>query len=485
MPTADAVPAQIDYRAFLSTEAKNRKRSQLKELGKYRNIPNIISFGGGLPSPETWPVNGLVVSLPREGKSVFVPGFKNEDPASIPPLVPYTTPTKASLAVDPLNPNLTWDLQYSGNFGQDYFVKWLTQHVKRIHNPPYPEEQWQVLNTAGGTDGWDGVVRTLLDKGDTVLLEEFAFPGSLVHCQSLGINVVGIPMDQDGIVPEALDKVLAEWDDSKGPRPRLVMVVPTCSNPTGVTYPVLRKKEIYAVARKWNLLIIEDDPYCYLQIRPEGANTPLVPSFLSLDIDARVVRIDTFSKFLGPGSRVGWITGPKPIVTAIMNKSESSLNAPSGFAVAAVSAVIQGWGGHEGLEQSYLPHISASYGKRCLDMLSLIKKHVDPSIIDFPKASGGMFLWVRIHVETHPQLATLSPEEISEKVFQTLVDEGVIVAPSVYFKTPGGPEWSKEEEAKRIFLRLSFSLQTFDEMEEGIKRLGRGLRREWGLPVEA
>ncbi|OXG52760.1 aromatic amino acid aminotransferase I [Cryptococcus neoformans] len=483
MPSVAAVPVKLDYQSFLSQEAKGRIRSQLRDLRYFQAIPGMISFGGGLPHPSTWPVNAMVLSVPFAKKSIFIPGYESTDPTSLHPLAPYTPPTKLSIATDPFAPDLARDLQYSSNFGLPYFVDWLTQHVKRIHDPPYPEDRWQVLATAGNTDASDGVVRTLCSPGDSMLLEEFAFPGSLTHYKSLGINCVGVPMDGEGIVPSALEKILAEWNEEArgGPKPKAILIVPTCSNPSGITYPTPRKNEIYAICRKWNLLIIEDDPYCYLQVRPNGADTPLIPSFLSLDVDGRVVRLDSFSKFIAPGSRCGWITGPKELVTAVMVKAEASSNGPSGFAVASISAVIKAWGGHEGLERDYLPHISDTYSKRSNLMVSLIRKYVPVEAAECPDGSGGMFLWVRLRVESHPQLSTLSPEEISDKVFHTLIGEKVMVAPSSYFKTPGGPVWSKDEESKRIFVRLSFSFSTADEMEEGVKRFARGLRKEWGI----
>lgn len=132
-------------------------------------------------------------------------------------------------------------------------------------------------------------------------------------------------------------------------------------------------------------------------------------------------------------------------------------------------------------EKSLLPPLADTYSKRSNLMVSLIRKYVPAEAAECPDGSGGMFLWVRLRVESHPQLSTLSPEEISDKVFHTLIGEKVMVAPSSYFKTPGGPVWSKVEESKRIFVRLSFSLSTADEMEEGVKRFARGLRKEWGI----
>lgn len=283
-------------------------------------------------------------------------------------------------------------------------------------------------------------------------------------------------------MPQELERILSEWDEGArdASRPKVLFVVPTCSNPTGVTYTPSRKKEIYALARKWDILIVEDDPYCFIQIRPNGLETPLVSSFLSIDEDGRVLRIDSFSKFVAPGSRCGWVTGPKALVTALLSKRETSSYAPSGFAVAAIGGVLEAWGGHEGMETVYLPHISDVYSKRALFMASKISNLVPSSIASVPEPTGGMFLWLQLNIKNHPSYSTLTPEEISDKVFHTLIEEKILVAPSIYFKVPGGPEWSKEEEANRIFMRLSFSYPSFEDIEEGVKRLAKGLKREWG-----
>jgi aromatic amino acid aminotransferase I len=114
-------------------------------------------------------------------------------------------------------------------------------------------------------------------------------------------------------------------------------------------------------------------------------------------------------------------------------------------------------------------------------MIALFEKYLPKEVCDWPSGSGGMFLWIRLHVKSHPQFASLSPEEISDKCFHTMIEDKVLVAPSIYFKSPGGAEWSKEEEAERIFLRLSFSLPGPEEMEEGVKRMAKALKREFQL----
>ncbi len=176
----------------------------------------------------------MTVSVPFANKSVFIPGYdsklisqgKANDQAPSPnellPLAPYTAPLKGS----PLNPNLTTELQYGSTFGAPHFVAWLKEHVTRVHNPPY--DHWNILNTAGNTDGVDGVLRTIFNRGDYCLVEEFAYPGFLTGAASQGVKCIGVPMDSDGVTATALDDILTNWDEEArgAPRPKMVVLVP-------------------------------------------------------------------------------------------------------------------------------------------------------------------------------------------------------------------------------------------------------------------
>ncbi|GFZ52212.1 hypothetical protein JCM24511_09985 [Saitozyma sp. JCM 24511] len=468
-------PVAVDFAQYLSREAAGRVRSQLKELKPYSEIPGMISFGVGVPHPSTWPLNGMTLSIPFAGKSVFVPGYESRTPDSLLPLETYEHPSKGEALV----PDLSDELQYSSTYGTKHFNAWWKEHVRRTHAPRY--DDWEVLCTAGNTDGMDAVMRTCFNRGDYMLVEEFAYPGLLSPAASLGLRCLGVSLDKHGMDPEALDNLMRGWDEAArgGPRPKLVVVVPTCSNPAGVTMPEERKRDLYSVCQRWNLLIVEDDPYCFLQIRPDGANSPIVPTFLSIDTDGRVIRIDSFSKIVAPGSRVGFITGHKFLVEKLMNSRESATQCPSGISIATITAILRAWGSHEGFERNYLPHISAIYGKRCLFLISLLRRYVPEDCIELPSPSGGMFLWVRLKIENHPDFPTKTPEDISNQVFHSLVKEKVLVAPSVYFKAPSTTTFNSEEEARNIFVRLSFSLPPPEQMEEGAKRMGRALAAEW------
>lgn len=130
-------------------------------------------------------------------------------------------------------------------------------------------------------------------------------------------------------------------------------------------------------------------------------------------------------------------------------------------------------------EYSLRPRVD-TYFKRSNLMVSFIRRYVPAEAVECLDGSGGMFLWVRLQVEYHPQLYILSPEENSDKVVQTLIGEKIMVAPSSYFKTPGGPVWSKCEESRRILVKLSFASCTLNEMEDGGKRFARRLRKGMG-----
>jgi aromatic amino acid aminotransferase I len=114
-------------------------------------------------------------------------------------------------------------------------------------------------------------------------------------------------------------------------------------------------------------------------------------------------------------------------------------------------------------------------------MIDLLKQHVDPGTIEIPQPSGGMFLFVRLKIETHPDFPTLSPSIIAKRVFDTMVEEKVLAVPGLYFRAPSLDALTPEEEARKTFFRISFSLPPPDVMKQGVERIGRALARDWRL----
>lgn len=177
--------------------------------------------------------------------------------------------------------------------------------------------------TIGSTSALDIAYRMFTTRGEYILAEEYTFPAAIETATPLGLKCVGVNMDAEGLLPSHMDSILTNWDPSThagAPKPWLLYTVPSGQNPTGATQGEQRRREIYRVAQKHDIFILEDEPYYFLQMQPyTGPFTPsppppssheeflksLVPSFLSMDVDGRVMRMDSFSKVIAPGTRMG------------------------------------------------------------------------------------------------------------------------------------------------------------------------------------
>lgn len=192
-----------------------------------------------------------------------------------------------------------------------------------VHNPPY--QDWHCTLTIGSTSALDIALSMFTGRGEYILAEEYTYPAVIESTNPLGIKCVGIKMDAEGLLPSHMDDLLTNWNPSTRagvPKPWLLYTVPSGQNPTGATQGEQRRREIYRVAHKHDVFILEDDPYYFLQMQtytgPSTTSPPppsshdeflqgLFPSFLSMDIDGRVMRMDSFSKVLAPGTRVGYL----------------------------------------------------------------------------------------------------------------------------------------------------------------------------------
>ncbi len=223
-------------------------------------------------------------------------------------------------------------LQYSGAQGHPALQAFIKEFVKKIYQPAYAD--WDTLLDIGSTDGWSKVVGLLLERDDAILVEEWTYPGATNAYLPLNCPQIPIKIDGDGLVPEDMERVLANWnpDEHEGrPRPKLLYTVPVGQNPTGTLLTTDRKKAIYDICVKYDIIICEDDPYYFLYADPwvpqsakgkqaavrqvnmaddnngmEKFLRALPPSFLKFDYQGRVIRLETFSKTIAPGSRLGF-----------------------------------------------------------------------------------------------------------------------------------------------------------------------------------
>ena len=245
--------------------------SAIREILKFTSMPGVISFAAGNPAPE---------AFPKETVAKLSEQLLREDPV---------------LA-----------MQYSLTEGYTPLRDALKQRMAAQHC--FQPDVDDLIITSGAQQGNELTCKVLLNRGDTLICEAPSFIGSLNAFKSYGVNLVGIPMEADGMDLAALETALQTQPSCK-----LIYVIPNFQNPTGQTMSLEKRKGLYALACKYNVLILEDNPYGDLRFAGEA-----VPSIKSLDTENRVVYTGTFSKILAPGFRVGYVSGPAAVLQKII-----------------------------------------------------------------------------------------------------------------------------------------------------------------------
>ncbi|KIY03362.1 uncharacterized protein Z520_00053 [Fonsecaea multimorphosa CBS 102226] len=486
-------PAANRWDHRLSTESKARQASSLKGAMKYFR-PETISLCGGLPSSDYFPFEELSAKVPvspefseaetHESGQVFSTGKHDARQG------------KSLL-------DLSIALNYGQSMGPGALVRFLTEHTEIVHNPPYSD--WDVCMTTGSTSALEMAFRMFTERGHYVITEEYTFSSAIETVAPLGCKMLGIKMDADGMLPDDLDHVLSAWDENarRAPKPFLVYTVPTGQNPTASTQSLERRKQIYAVAEKHDLYIVEDEPYYFLQMEPfvsgHTHRVPkpfqpvpvadflknLVPSFLSLDTSGRVLRLDSFSKIIAPGSRCGWVTGSAQVIERLMRHNEVSAQNPAGFAMIHLYNLLEENWGHRGFLE-WLMFIRAEYTRRRDIIVNACEQHLPRRICTWTPPKAGMFHWINVDITKHPlyqsrrnaegrvDYATLL--EIEDAVFLAAADQNVLIAKGSWFRAQRGTD-------TQLFCRTTFAAAPADKIVEAIGRFGNALRKEFGLDV--
>jgi len=521
-PANKAKPKARRWDARLSRESAARKKSSLKGAAAYLKIPGIISLGGGLPSPEYFPFESVSVRVP------VAPAFTEDETG-------HTGATLSTGRYDVRQGASVYDLSIAMNYGQAtgaaQLLRFVTEHTEIVHAPRYAD--WECCLTTGSTSALEMAMRMFLEPGDWILTEEYTFSSALETAGPLGARVCGVGMDGEGLLPKELDRVLSDWDaEKRGRKPVLLYTVPTGQNPTGATQSLARRKAVMEVCERHDLLVIEDDPYFFLQmeeyVSPEerglgevngttsattngtaatnghrGGQHPatlspkfkptsvhaflsaLTPSLLSLDPHGRVLRLDSFSKIIAPGSRTGWITAPAQLIERFVRHSEVSTQNPSGLSQVVLFKLLDEEWGHEGFLQ-WLMFIRAEYSRRRDVIVAAAERHLPRHLCIWNPVRAGMFFWIRIDWRRHPLAATLGPGgeprcgpppsalEIEERIFHTAIANGVLCSRGSWFRAQKGSD-------SEVFLRLTFAAASEEQIVEGVGRLADAVRREFEL----
>lgn len=262
--------------------------------------------------------------------------------------------------------------------------------------------------------------RMFTKRGDYILTEEYAFATAVETAAPMGVKVVGVKMDEEGLLPSSLDEILSNWDEVKrgAKKPFLLYTVPSGQNPTGATQGEQRRREIYKVSQKHDLYILEDEPYYFLQMQPyTGPDAPavplpksheeflktLVPSLLSMDVDGRVMRMDSFSKVIAPGSRMGWITASEQIVERFVRHHEVSTQNPSGISQIVLYKLLDETWGHGGY-LDWLINLRLEYTRRRDVICHACERYLPREVAGWNPPAAGMF----VSTTSHPLLIFLA-----------------------------------------------------------------------------
>jgi aromatic amino acid aminotransferase I len=280
----------------------------------------------------------------------------------------------------------------------------VTEHTELVGAPPYAD--WRVCLTVGSTGALEQALRMLCDgwgRRDALLTEEFSFSTALETAAPLGVRVVGVEMDGEGMLPGRLESILEGWDPKErggARKPHVLYTVPSGQNPTGATQGEQRRREIYEVCRRHDVFVIEDEPYYYLQMQEAGEAEPtdvdeflrgLIPTYLSMDVDGRVLRMDSFSKVVVPGSRLGWITASEQIVERFIRHAEVANQGPSGFSQVILHKLLDERWGHEGYLR-WLMHLRMEYTRRRDVMVKACEEFLPREVVSWNPPRAGMFV---------------------------------------------------------------------------------------------
>jgi DNA-binding transcriptional MocR family regulator len=305
-----------------------------------------------------------------------------------------------------------------------------------------------VVVTVGGQQALDLIARLFLDPGDVVLAEGPTYVGALGVFQAAQAQVVHVPMDDDGLIPEALEQKIAEVGRS-GRRAKFLYTIPTYQNPAGVTLTEERRERVLDICERAGLLVVEDDPYGQLGFEGEA------PAPLRARRRDGVFYLSTFSKTFAPGLRVGWILAPHAVRDKLVIATEAQVLCPSAFAQAAVTTYLSDMPWREQLKT-----YREVYRERRDALLTALADMMPPGVT-WTRPAGGLFVW-----------ATLADGLDAKAMMPRAISARVAYVPGTGFFADG---------TGRANLRLNFSFPPPERIREGVRRLARVVEQEMAL----
>ena len=406
----------MDWQQQYAERMHHMRSSAIRQLLKLTEQPDIISFAGGLPAPELFPIEAFELAVER---------------------VLTRQGTKA--------------LQYSTTEGYQPLREYIVNKMAQYGIEATSEN---IIITSGSQQALDILGKVFINPGDTILTERPTYLGALQAWRAYQAKFVSVPIDHDGLRTGMLEQTFMA-------QPKFMYILPNFQNPSGVTLPLGRRWEIVALAEQYGIPIIEDDPYGELRFEGEHMSPLVVLDAKKLSpfgkngrslAHGNVIYLSTFSKTLAPGLRLGWIVAPKQVIQRCVTAKQGMDLHTSSFTQMVAYEVVQ-----NGFLQRHARRIRQVYHERRDVMLAAMERYF-PQNVHWTRPQGGLFLWV-----------TLPPQVDAGVVLETAVANQVAFVPGTSFHPDGSGHNT---------FRLNFSNAQPEQIEVGIRRLGEVLATE-------
>jgi len=391
-----------------SETVNHLKSSDIRDLMKYAIDPGYISFAGGMPNNHLFPVDEveeIYHNLPRDVKERA--------------------------------------FQYGPTTGYPPLLEQVKQYMRR---KGISFDTHDVMITTGSLQGIYIISQLFLDPGDTVITETPSFIGALTLFKSFQVRTAGVPMDEHGVIPEALEQTA-----EANPGAKFLYLIPNFHNPGGLIYSRERREFILDFIRRHQLLLLEDDAYneLYFDEKDRELTTPVL-SMADSETSRQIMYAGTFSKIFGPGFRLGWLILPKEIFPKAEIIKQSLDACSPNFSQVIAEAFMR-----EGYMDRYLERIRPEYKLRRDKVLEAIAKYFPPGV-RYVRPRGGFYIWIRL------------PDGVSaEKVLEYALNNGVVFVL--------GKSFAPDDSLTSAF-RIAYSNVDLDQIEQGIRVIGEGIR---------
>ncbi|KAL6944282.1 hypothetical protein ACO0RG_001014 [Hanseniaspora osmophila] len=499
------------YQPLLSKYDKQRKFSSFTDVGELppelQRHKTPVWLANGQPFESLFPIQEIDLQI-RENPGSLIDETPISGKYSTTKIQMYEPKGSSKLG-------LSDALQYSDTKGHTQLLNITKQIISRISKPKYDE--WDTVITCGSSDGLSKICKMLLDEDSTLLVEEFTYPNILPWLNYAGGSIVQVKLNvtpdpsKQGIDPEAMSELLENWSDHhpNENKPKALYTIATGHNPTGLTQSLEVREKIYNICCKHNIIIIEDDPYGYLQMTPYDSKDPMAnpyatgdisvddyvskilsPSYLTLDTEGRVLRCETFSKVAAPGLRLGFVTGNAYLISKVKTLNDISTRFASGASQAILVNMLVDMGAKYQAEHKSAPaidgwidwcmKIASEYTNRRNHLFKCV--HEQPAFkekkFELIEPSCGMFVTVVVNLK--PEWKKTSIKRAMDYLYCLLLEEGCFAV--LGYKMTVDEKFSME---RSNFLRCTISKANDPKVFElGAQRLNKAVERlfsEYGV----